>query len=510
RSVHSFDSGDLVDGGEDKQIDVITIDEGGDEAVLYLIQAKFSNTFESNVLVQLHNGLRVVSRQAGFANTKVVVVYAVNGPASKIGREFKQEAKSISNSFKDLFASFEFKAWGCDELVDQMSSAEKKNRKVNAEIAIKYDTNVASLIKYDSKGLKGLVCSVPGTEIARVVNGDSLGYVFDSNVRRFLGSRGAVNSDIRSTCTSAEDGRLFWFLNNGITIVCDRFDHVAVPDDPAIKIENLQIVNGCQTATTLAQAARDGSLSPDTWVLLRVYQAPSSSLVDKIVLTTNNQNKIGGRDLRANDQVQVDMEARFLKYGLYYERKNRQYVDSDNVDPAKIVSNEIVAQSYLAVVLKRPSDARRRKYRVWGDMYDKIFTGAGVEPFVASYLLHSRAQEWLARTLSVNGDDIVFRRLANNGVFHVMRATAFLWRGSDEWIKDARRIASQIKVLDSRSTDLEKHFRGAVELIRSTVSSKPEYSSDLISALKSNALDSDIDKALYSGRDKASRKSKRK
>ena len=57
RSIHAFDESDLVDGGQDKQIDIITIDEEDEEATVYIIQAKNTDSFSSNALIQMHNGL---------------------------------------------------------------------------------------------------------------------------------------------------------------------------------------------------------------------------------------------------------------------------------------------------------------------------------------------------------------------------------------------------------------------------------------------------------------------
>jgi len=56
-SINSFDEEDYVDGGQDKQIDVISIDEQGGEATVYIIQSKNTNSFESNIIIQMRNGL---------------------------------------------------------------------------------------------------------------------------------------------------------------------------------------------------------------------------------------------------------------------------------------------------------------------------------------------------------------------------------------------------------------------------------------------------------------------
>ncbi len=425
QSMHAFDPADFVDGGQDKQVDIVTLEQDDNEATVYIVQAKKTTSFSSNVLIQMRNGLdwvfnksradvnrlanmrfkdriteyRSIQSAIGPSNIHVQVAFVTNGLEDEISEEFKQEEKTIRDQYdNDTFASFEFRAWGANELVTRMNALEKRDRKINEDIRIRYDANNPSLIRYHAEGLKGIICSATAREIARVVNDDITGSVFDANIRRFLGTRGAVNSDIFNTCSQADESYLFWFLNNGVTIVCEHCEAVTDPDNPHVKIKNMQIVNGCQTATTLAMAEREGKLAPDTRVLLRIYEAADSDLVDKIVLTTNNQNKINSRDLRANDPVQVDMERAFASYGYSYERKPRQYDNQDNIDVQRIIANEIVAQSYLAVVLKKPSDARRRKYKVWGELYETVFSGHMIEPHVIATSVYRHAVGWLRQS----------------------------------------------------------------------------------------------------------------
>jgi hypothetical protein len=406
KSVHAFDLTDVVDGGQDKQMDVISIEEESDAADVYILQTKNTESFSSNALIQLHNGLRWLFEQPrkeldtlsnkalrdkileyravisnlGPSNVRVYVRFVTFGLTDKLADEFIQELKAIRNDYdNDTFEHFSIEPLGCDELIELSKTQERQTRRVDANIKVRYDTNNPSLIKYYSQDLKGLVCSVPGSEIARLVNANPDGAVFDLNIRRFLGTRGSVNRDILYTCSTLEASYEFWFLNNGITIVCDQFDPVTDPDDPHVKLRNLQIVNGCQTATTLALAQQSGKLASDVRVLTRIYETTEPNLVSRIVLTTNNQNQISSRDLYANDPTQVDMESAFRIYGYFYERKPRQF-DDQKIDVLKLFTNEAVAQAYLAVVLKTPSDARARKYKVWGELRSKIFSGQSVEP----------------------------------------------------------------------------------------------------------------------------------
>lgn len=523
QSINSLDPSDLVEGGQDKQIDVITIEEAGDSATIYILQTKNTSSFSSNAIIQLRNGLnwlfnkprsdigtlanvsfkdrileyRSLQSGLGPSNLSIRVVFATNGVKSELSDEFEQEFKTIHDEYDNLtFDRFSFNVFGADELVSLLNAQERKVRRIDADIRIRYDANNPSLIRYFSEDLKGIVCSAPASEIARIVNEDQEGAVFDLNVRRYLGSRGAVNADIRNTSTRPESSLYFWFLNNGITIVCDHFDAVTDPDNPLLKVKNMQIVNGCQTASTLAQAQADDELASDVRVLLRVYETQDLDLVDKIVLTTNNQNKISTRNLRANEPIQIDMERAFEGYGYFYERKPRQYVDG-GVDTARILPNEYVAQSYLAVILRKPSDARGRKYKVWGEYYSRIFAGQAIEPFIIVSTLSKYISAWIkVKGLATDKDDLR-RTLAKKGVFHLARVVAHLWRDGDEWRVDRGHLQGEIEQIEADPSALDGHIESAFELLEEIILGNEQYSLDVDRALKSYTLDEAINSRLY-------------
>jgi len=522
KSIHSFSQNDNVDGGQDKQIDVVTIEDNSDEATIFISQVKNEESFSSNCVIQIRNGLqwlfekkisdvdtlanlkfkdkikdyRKVQSALGPSNIYIKVAYITKGLTAQLADEVKQEIKTILDTYDNgTFASFSFETIGSDELVDILNSQDKKNKKINTEIKIIYDTNNPSLIKYHSKGLKGIVCTTTAKEIAVIVNNDRNGFVFDLNIRKYLGKLGGVNKDILNTCTNSNISNLFWFLNNGVTIVCDKVDPVTDPDDPKVKIENMQIVNGCQTATSLANAFKEGHLQADTRLLLRIYETQELDLVDKIVLTTNNQNKITGRNLRANERTQLDLEQGFKLYSYHLERKVRQY-ETVNISKDKIIPNEDVAVSYLAVVLKKPSDSRSRKYKVWDEYYSKIFSGTNIiEPYLLAVLIHRKANEYLLTKHSGSTDDTT-RYLAKNASFQISRMTGFLWKGNDNWDDNAS-LKTRISDLNSNATLLDTFVETSLNKLIVIVNSDPKYMADLNSTLKSADMDTQINKDLY-------------
>ncbi len=524
QSVHSLDPADWVDGTQDKQIDLISIEEGEDEAEIFIISAKFTDGFSSNAIILMRNGLgwmlnrprnevATISNEAfhdkilevrsvlsgiGPSNVRVRCYFATNGLTSTLSNEYQQEVRGILAEYDNgTFAEFSFESLGADELVGLINRVERRNRSIDADVPIRYDANTPSLIRYQTQGLKGIICTATARDIANLVIGDPSGALFDSNIRRFLGKGRSVNSDILKTATEAASSYLFWFLNNGVTIVCDSCDPVTDPDNPMIKITNLQIVNGCQTATALAHAARDGTLRPDTRVLLKIFETTDPTLSSRIVLTTNNQNRISTRDLKANDAVQQDMQRRFESYNLLYEHKVNQYATTTLAAGQRIVSNEDVGQAFLAIALKKPGDARRRKYKVWTDNYGDIFSGSSVEPHVVCLLLYQAANTWARTARRAAGITELRRKLINNGLLHIARIAATLWRGSDSFGQPTATLQTQISTLQISPAVVNSDFDDGLNRLEALINANPDFMSDVDGALKSALLETAITRSLH-------------
>jgi len=449
-SAEDVELEDIVDGAQDKQIDFIHIEDNTDvgEAEITIIQSKNTRGFSSNTVVQIKNGLswifekpklqfskltndsfkskineiREIKTACGPANLTVRLYHITNGDASNLAEEYINEADALREQYGNIgFSKFEFHAIGAHELIELLNEGDRNKRTINLTLPIQYDVNRPSIMDFAQGDTRSLVCTVSGTEIAKAAQALPRDSIFDLNVRPFYGTKGKVNRDILLTCTGDEAVR-FWFLNNGVTMVCDNFDFNRDPDNPIVKITNAQIVNGCQTTVTLRQAHEDETLDPRVKVLLRVYATDNPSLVEKITLTTNNQNKVTDRDLRANDPVQRDIEKVMLeKYDHYYERKNRQHKNIKGQAKRRIVPSPKAAQAFLAIARRKPSNARGYLGAIWSDYYEEIFQSASVPDLLLTYkiLQYCRDQAKAAK----HEDGIGARELGVRiyGIFHIAR-----------------------------------------------------------------------------------------
>lgn len=110
--------------------------------------------------------------------------------------------------------------------------------------------------------------------------------LFNSNVRDYLGNTGSVNSEIEHTI--ATEPEMFLMCNNGITIVCSDFIQIR---DKIVSIDNPQIVNGCQTCSTIFLQRNNDSLQ-NVQVLVKLICTDDNSITTKIVRGTNKQNQV--------------------------------------------------------------------------------------------------------------------------------------------------------------------------------------------------------------------------
>lgn len=93
-------------------------------------------------------------------------------------------------------------------------------------------------------------------------------------------------------------------------MLCDNF--VIKPGNECIIIDKPSIINGCQTASTIVEVYKEGSLDRNTgFVLVRVIKSSDSDIKRRIILSSNTQTAIKNRDLVSEDDIQKELETQF-------------------------------------------------------------------------------------------------------------------------------------------------------------------------------------------------------
>lgn len=223
----------------------------------------------------------------------------------------KVDDKSIAISnlynkeFKKSNINIIFGVWGISELKDQYL----QNKKIEETYPALVSLTLADGHFMEPKGeLRNLTFAIRATELKRVAlqHKDSL---FNWNIRRYLSKKGEVNQSI--TRTIDEKPGLFYYFNNGISALCERFKFDSTSKN--LNIEKLQIVNGAQTIGTI-QRSTENRLT-NVFVLVKLTEIPNSTkekgVAAELIRTNNTQNKLNAPDFRSNDKIQLWIEQKF-------------------------------------------------------------------------------------------------------------------------------------------------------------------------------------------------------
>lgn len=262
-------------------------------------------------------------------------------------------------------------------------------------------------------------------------------HIFDWNVRDYQGDV-EVNREIRESLqdTTAPE---FWWLNNGVTVVCSRASVVG----KTYSLDDVQVVNGLQTSHTIfnvLRAAEDDHPAFDHAVLVRILVTGDDAVTrDRVIRATNRQTSVPPASLRATDDVQRDIEAFFLGHDWYYDRR-KNYHRNNGRSTERIVSIPLLAQAVMAMGLSRPDDSRARPSSLLKreDDYRSIFSS---EIPVEIYLWLARAQKDVDGFLSSEAVDVTTAERTNVRFHLAMLATCRLMGQQVRSPKQLKRLA---------------------------------------------------------------------
>lgn len=239
--------------------------------------------------------------------------YASRGETTLLGESISARAKQLVNLFNQYFsgATATFTALGATELVEL-------HREVKS---FALDLPVQECLTAGQEGYVVLTRLRDYCVFVQDEKGVLRRYLFDSNVRAFLGVN-LVNADISETLES-KDSPNFWWLNNGVTILATSASLVG----KTLKLRDIQIVNGLQTTESIHRHFTKSSIKSDEQrtLLVKVIVSQDETVRDQVIRATNNQSAVEPAALHATDRIQRSIEEILLQHDWFYERRTNFY-----------------------------------------------------------------------------------------------------------------------------------------------------------------------------------------
>ena len=400
----------ITDGSGDFGVDAIYIEDPDDRVFnICLFQAKYhsdlsgTKEFSENEIRKLISAVGTLFvRQKNIAHinarlrAKVEEIRSIiaEGNIPKItivccsnGKKWGQSAQEIIDN-SDHSAQLRWEHFNHDDILDILQSG----KPVNATLRLTGKSFID-----DFSGLRVIIGRLAVSEIAKLMtaHGEKL---LERNIRQYLDLKGnRVNEDIMKTIESPEESKNFYFYNNGLTIVCEKFARDGLQsEDTTVTLDSMKIVNGGQTSMTIMRVNKElndkgQSLPLDASVLVRIYELDQThdDIITRITYATNSQNPVALKELKSNDAIQKNLAKSIEGFGYNYVLKN-----SEKRLTAKDLTIGNAAEAILAIWREKPNKAKFSNSEHFGKYYDEIFSkelnGAQVVTAVLLYRIAER------------------------------------------------------------------------------------------------------------------------
>ncbi|MFV2057882.1 MAG: AIPR family protein [Thiohalomonadales bacterium] len=298
------------------------------------------------------------------------------------------------------------------------------------------------------------------------MSGESLGNLFSQhgvrvfarNIRGFMGTKTSVNQQMLATIRDSPE--LFWYYNNGATIICDSAKQVKERGELYLNVANAQIINGQQTTRTLAESQNCEKVK----VLVRVNVVPRENdgdfdnynrVVGQIVKATNSQNAIKPADLISNDAEQIRIEREFRKMGYFYARKSMTKSEMKAFYGAR--NRQIIKRDDLVMAVASctidPAVVRRGKQKFFiSPFYEQIFNGRSIQEYLVLYWLYTFGKY----VYKGRGPEIGYsRHIVNNQI----------WKELGNMLNKVHKSGRFIQLARTRKYEQLKPLRMLIEMI---------------------------------------------
>lgn len=222
--------------------------------------------------------------------------------------------------------------------------------------------------------------------------------LFEGNVRDCYKNSSSINREIKDTLKSEIKINDFWWLNNGITIICDSLSL----KNGKLQVDSPQIVNGLQSVVTIFDTLKDGERKNENKkIMIRILVEKDRKNIDTIIKTTNTQNPVDDYLLKSTHEIHRDIENFFLSYenGYYYDRR-KNYYKNVNKDKKRIFDIKYTFKTFSSIFLGIPSQVRTSTKTNFRNRYNEVFNeNVNKAAYLYSDLLDRNIQFLLKKTI---------------------------------------------------------------------------------------------------------------
>jgi len=378
--------------GSECGFDGIFIDE--ENMIIHVFQIKNSPNLKENELDKLETDYRKIFTEGNILNKKmspeIKRVFDNYGNITKSGKVLKVKLYFVYNGEnnseqyqynQDLFEKYNnpkkepsFEIIDSTKLYKQFDILQAVKRKVDLEFSFNpIKTNIEpyknqGIFSFQLGQVNAVSFRMSALQLGKLIDQEiekngTKDFLFSENIRGFLGINQITNRKISETLKNKEQSFFFPFLNNGLTIICQKMNWTSELQNKThiVRVTNPVIVNGLQTTNVIYQIYKeDRDLLEDVYLIVKLYETENQNLIDLITEATNTQSAINYRDQMSNKKFNKIAEDFFASKEVRYDSKRGDTIKNPLLDKGikESISSELAIKFWYATYNKKPHIAK--------------------------------------------------------------------------------------------------------------------------------------------------------
>lgn len=274
-----------------------------------------------------------------------------------------------------------------------------------------------------------IVCNISAFSLKKLWEAEGDRGLLAMNLRYYIKS---TNIDNKIEDSILYDGDNFWYLNNGIIIVCN--DYKLVGNE--VKLKQFSIVNGGQTSRMIGTIPFDKDFFICCKIIKNTFESSNDKnvFISKVAEASNTQKPIKPKDIIANRIEQRNLKSLLQDNNVFIEIKRGEKCNNEVYkEPWQRTKNNELAQDLYSFVYMEPGPARNSVSSILQNQekYDIIFANHQYSfDFLRDILFLEKSYKEYQKKINKEkddfGDSAVKKGLVKNGLWYCLATIGYI------------------------------------------------------------------------------------
>ncbi|MDD4157398.1 MAG: AIPR family protein [Candidatus Cloacimonetes bacterium] len=283
-----------------------------------------------------------------------------------------------------------------------------------------------NFLKYEDHSI---VCNISAKSLKALWAAEGNRGLLAMNLRYYIK---ATNIDTKIEDSIMFDGKDFWYLNNGIIIVCN--DYKVVNNE--VHLKQFSIVNGGQTSRMIGTTPFDKDFFISCKIIKNTFETPQEKnvFIAKVAEASNTQKPIKAKDIIANRIEQRNLKTMLAENKVFIEvKRGEKCFHEQYPEPWQRTKNNELAQDLYSFVYMEPGPARNSVSSMLSneEKYSLIFKEHSYSfDFLRDVLFLEKAYKEYKNKINKDkdndGDSAIKKGLVKNGLWYCLATIGYI------------------------------------------------------------------------------------